>query len=156
GPAKDEGPIQEYAFDPGAPALRPTRTIPSPNQGGPVIVYNPAGDRFARLSNWDGMVYLFDAVSGQLLFSTPSNLSWFYYPHMHFDRSGLRLSGALAGERNDRLGLWSIADGREYQALIHPGENNESHHISVPAIHPSGRMAALGFKNGVALFDLES
>src|SRR5262249_35412698 len=49
------------------------------------------------------------------------------------------------------IGLWSVADGREYRALAYPvegGINND------PAVHPGGRVAAFGHKNGVALFDL--
>ena len=45
-PQADGGEIQQYAFVPSAPALRPIRTLKGPPLGCPGIVYNPAGDRF--------------------------------------------------------------------------------------------------------------
>jgi serine/threonine protein kinase/WD40 repeat protein len=149
------GIIQEYAFDAAAPALRLLRPIQGPNMGGAEITFNPAGDRFVR-RGWGGVVVLFDAVSGQELFRThslpPASVSY----RLCFDRTGQRLAGALVGDRRQRIGLWSVADGRKYRSLVHPGSAEGVNEMSRPAIHPGGRLAALALVDGVALFDLES
>jgi serine/threonine protein kinase/tetratricopeptide (TPR) repeat protein len=147
------GIIQEYAFDAAAPALRLRRNIQGPDVGGAHLSYNPAGDRFVR-RGWLNVVHLFDAASGQELFRThlqlPATLE------LRFDQTGQRLAGARAGHRNDRIGLWSVADGREYRALVHA--SSEPAFKGEPAIHPGGRLAAMGLERGagVALFDLST
>jgi serine/threonine protein kinase/WD40 repeat protein len=151
-----DGPrIQEYAFDRAAtPALRPTRPIDGgPFQGGPSLTFNSAGDRFVSCG-WSGTVNLFDAASGQFLFATPGLGSFSGAPpnYLQFDPTGKWLAGALVGEGNSRIGLWSIAEGREYRYLL-------SHSVATrrgPAIHPGNRLAAIGHTDGVVLFDLQT
>jgi WD40 repeat protein len=154
-PDGDSGKIQQYAFDPVAPALRPTRLLEG--QLPPTdIAYSPMGDRIVSHVR-GGPVRMFDAVSGQLLFTTPSFPSASLLM-LRFDRTGQRLAGARVGERNDRLGLWSVADAREYRALVHAGNAipiDETGTLA-PAAHPGGRLAAVSLTDGVALFDLES
>jgi WD40 repeat protein len=143
--------IQEYAFDPTAPEpLRPTRTIEGPVQGAAHMAVNPAGDRFVT-NGWSNTFHLFDAVSGQLLMPTPALPCWPSWPRL--DRTGTRLAFAVVGDENKRLGLWSVAEGREYRYLLHT-ESGESR--SQPAVHGRGRLAAIGRRDGFALFDLES
>jgi serine/threonine protein kinase/WD40 repeat protein len=149
--------IQEYAFDPAAPALRPTRLIDGgPYQGCPTITFHPAGDRFVS-RGWSDTVHLFDAVSGQLLLAThqlPASSA--YYSYLRFDPTGGWLAGARVGDRNDRIGVWSVAPGREYRYLAHA---NRAKSYGGPAIHPGGRLAAIGRydgTDGVAFFDLET
>jgi serine/threonine protein kinase/tetratricopeptide (TPR) repeat protein len=153
-PDGDSGAIQQWAFDPTAPALRLLRTIQGPHNGGPCLSYNPAGDRFVT-RGWDGVVHLFDAISGQWLFSThslPKNVVG-GGAYLRFDRTGQRLAAARVGNHQERVGLWSVADAREYRALV------PSRRVSAwgkPAIHPGGRLAAIGVMDGVVLFDLET
>jgi serine/threonine protein kinase/WD40 repeat protein len=152
-PSGDTGPIQEYAFDPQAPALRPTRTIQGPEAGGSWITYNPQGDRYVR-RGWSGVVHLFDAVSGQPLFSTHS-LPEASHTWLRFDHTGQRLAAARVGDRQDVVGLWSIADGREYRALIprQKGIDTADHTLGV---HPNGRLAVVSSPGGLVFFDLET
>jgi WD40 repeat protein/Tfp pilus assembly protein PilF len=167
----DSGAIQPYTFEPTAPALQSLRTmvpiggrffdtlappalrplppIQGPDNGGPWLFYNPAGDRFVS-RGWDSVVHLFDAVSGQWLFSTHALPT---RGILRFDRSGRRLAAARVGDRQERVGLWSVADAREYRALVHSGRAAT---WGNPAIHPGGRLAAIGLEDGVALFDLET
>jgi eukaryotic-like serine/threonine-protein kinase len=148
------GVIQEYTFDAAAPALRLIRTIQGPRMDGADITFNSAGDRFVR-RGWGQVVVLFDAVSGQELFRThslpPASESY----RLRFDRTGRLLAGARVGDRQDRIGVWSVADGSEYRSLVHSG-TAEWVDWSRPAIHPGGRLAAMAVSDGVALFDLES
>jgi WD40 repeat protein len=150
-PEGDGGRIQQYAFDPIALALRPMRTLEGPPQGSPAVVYSPAGDRFVT-RGWSCSVHLVDAVSGRLLFPTHRQ-SFPDYNLLRFDRTGKRLAVTLVGKRNDRIGLWSVADAREYRYLMHSGSAEA---WRVPAIHPGGRLAAIGSSDGMALFDLET
>jgi WD40 repeat protein len=153
-PQGDGDKIQEYAFDPAAPALRPTRTLQSPmDQGCPYILFHPADNRFVS-RGWSNHVVLFDVSSGQPLFSThalPSATGF------RFDHTGERLAAARVGTSNDRIGLWSFAGGLEYQYLIHAGDQNSTAYFANgPAVHPSGRLVAIGLTDGVAIFDLET
>ncbi len=150
------GIIQEYAFDPAVGALRLVRNIQGPDTGGAESTFNPAGDRFVR-RGWGGSVVLFDTVTGQELFRTHSLLPASHTTLLRFDRTGQRLAGARVGDRKDRIGLWSVADAREYRSLSHAGNSANDHTSVFPsAIHPAGRLAAMGSTDGVALFDLET
>jgi serine/threonine protein kinase/WD40 repeat protein len=154
--AGDSDMIQQYAFDATAPALRPIGPpmIAEPRQGGSCIAYNPQGDRFVR-RGWSGHVDLFDAISGQRLFSTPS-FAWASEGYLCFERAGQRLAAARVGDRQQRVGLWSVADAREYRALVLTGKGVVDLGFE-PATHPGNRLAALGLKSGgVALFDLQT
>jgi WD40 repeat protein len=153
--ADDSGLIHLYAFDPTSGELRLTSPIlHGPGNGGAWVQFNPAGDRLVS-RGWGGVVHLFDVHTGRLLFSTHSlrSASW---QALRFDPTGTRLAAARVGPREEQLGLWSIADGREYRALVHDGSGKgETHHFR-PAVHPGSRLAARGFDNGVALIDLET
>jgi serine/threonine protein kinase/tetratricopeptide (TPR) repeat protein len=154
-PQGDGGKIQEYAFDPAAPALRPTRTLEGPiDKGGNGITFHPAGDRFVT-RGWACRVNLFDAVSGQVLFSTHTLLTT-AGEIVRFDRSGERLAAARVGTGNDRIGLWSFAGGREYRSLVHAGAPSVANHYNGPTVHPGGQLAAIGLPDGVAFFDLDT
>jgi serine/threonine protein kinase len=150
------GIIQEYAFDTAAPALRLIRSIQGPIMGGAELTFNPAGDRFVR-RGWGNAVVLFDADSGQELFRTHSQSPASNSTLLRFDPTGQRLAGARVGDRKDRIGMWSVADAREYRSLPFAGNaiNNNIGQFSA-AIHPAGRLAAVGSTEGVVLFDLET
>jgi WD40 repeat protein len=152
-PCGDQGVVQPYAFDVARPSLRPLRPIhgPNPEQNGLWLSYNPAGDRFV-VRGWDGIVHLLDAVSGQPLSSTHS-LATAAWGYLRFDRTGQHLAAARVGPRQRRVGLWSVADAREYRAFVHSDPVST---WGLPAVHPGSRLAAIGLKDGVALFDLET
>jgi serine/threonine protein kinase/WD40 repeat protein len=152
-PAGNSGAIEEYAFDVTTAAFQPMGTIPGLHGGGFRITYNPAGDRFVS-RGWDGSVHLYDAVSRQRLFSTPSLPIAGERPP-RFDGAGHRLAATRVGNRQERVGLWSVADAREYRALIHPG-GKQANDLFSPATDLSGRLGALGVEDGVVLFDLHT
>src|SRR5262249_1185393 len=66
-----------------------------------------------------------------------------------------RLAAARVGKRQEQVGVWSVADAREYRALVHDGPGRR-HCEGGNAVHPDGRLAALGLTDGLALFDLET
>jgi serine/threonine protein kinase/WD40 repeat protein len=151
-PEGDGGRIQEYGFDVAPPALRPLRTLEAPYQGDPVITLNPAGDQFVT-RGWSGTVHLFDASSGHLLFATPELPMWDNTMRLRFDRTGRRMAATRVRGQRDRVGVWSVAAGREYRYLAPSG--TARYHWG-PAIHRGGRLAAMGLSDGVSLFDLET
>jgi WD40 repeat protein len=151
----DSDVIHLYAFDPAARTLRLTRVLlRQPVGGGLAVRFNAAGDRFVA-HGWSGKVHLFDVNTGRLLFSTHSLLST-GLKELHLDPTGERLAPARVGPRQDQIGLWSVADAREYRALVHDGPEQGNPHLGWPAVHPGGRLAAQAFNDGLALFDLET
>jgi serine/threonine protein kinase/WD40 repeat protein len=144
--------VQLYAFDPASPALRLTRTLRAHGNGGTAIEFNPAGDRVVT-GGWDSVVHLFDPTTGRLLFSRHV-LSPRGAP-LRFDPSGGRLAAARVGPQQQQIGVWSVADAREYRALVHDGPGRRFDE-PLHAVHPGGRLAALGLTDGLALFDLET
>jgi serine/threonine protein kinase/tetratricopeptide (TPR) repeat protein/WD40 repeat protein len=148
------GRVDVYTFDPAARSLGLTRILRGPEIGGAWVHFNPAGDRLA-IRGWGGEVHLFDVHTGRPLFSTPllpssSGL------RLQFDLTGTRLAAARVGTQEQQIGLWSVADARQYRALVHAGPGQSEPEFALPAVHPSGRLTAQSFKNGFALFDLET
>jgi serine/threonine protein kinase/WD40 repeat protein/Tfp pilus assembly protein PilF len=154
-PDGDSGTIQLLSFDPKHPDLLRLPPIDGPaHDDGVRVTFNSRGDRLVA-RGWPGRVRLFDTRTGQRLFATPSLELPNRIP-LRFDRTGTRLAAARGGERGEQVQLWSVADGREYRALVHAGKGIMHRHGILPALHPGGRLAALGLTDGVALFDLES
>jgi serine/threonine protein kinase/WD40 repeat protein len=152
GQADDDKGIQEYAFDTSRLILQAIRPPLKSSNRCSAITYNPAGDRFV-CRGWESKIDLFDVVSGRRLFSTPSQQIG--PSALRFDRAGQQVAAGRVGDRKDRIGLWSVGDGREYRALVH-SDGREREIYSQPAVHPGGRLAAIGWSDGVALFDLET
>jgi WD40 repeat protein len=151
-PAGDSGQIQLYAFDPDTGTLRATRMIDGPPDAGLQVVFHPRGDRLAA-RGWGDCVRLFDVPTGRHLFSTHGfNQHWGLF---RFDSAGGRLIGARVGELKERIGVWSVADAREYRAL---GRSRpDSNPAFRFAVHPNGRLAAeVVAPDGVAIFDIET
>src|SRR5262249_8942377 len=103
-------------------------------------------------SGWGGIVHLVDVRTGRLLFSThPVSVA----TRLRFDLTGARLATARLGGRNERIGLWSVADARGDRALG-PPRGAASQGNPPTAVHRNGRLAAYSTAQGVTLFDLES
>jgi eukaryotic-like serine/threonine-protein kinase len=155
----NSGKIQQCTFDPAAPALVPTRIIQGPWVGGAAVVFHPAGGCFVT-RGWNGAINLFDAVSGQLLFATHAQPSASECL-LRFDRIGEHLGASRVGDRSDRIGLWSVTEGREYRALVHAAQGDKGPPSPPadqcgPAIHPGGRLAAIGLDQTICIFDLDT
>jgi serine/threonine protein kinase/WD40 repeat protein len=146
----NSGLIHLYSFDLAPPALRLTRTMGGGSgNGGTSVHFNAAGDRLVTCG-WEGVVRLFDVHTGRQLFSTPA-LTRPSSRYLHYDLSGNRLAAVRVGEQQERIGVWSIAEGREYRAFGRAGPS-----VLRPAIHPSGRLAVQGYSDGLQLYDLET
>jgi serine/threonine protein kinase/tetratricopeptide (TPR) repeat protein len=157
-PDGDHGNILLLSFNPAAPRLLPRRPLESvPTSGGIEVCFNLAGDRLVA-RGWNDIVCLVDVATGRKLFEVPSLRTGKAVP-LRFDRTGRRLAATRTGERAERVGLWSVGDAREYRAVVSPGRAHANADWApwyTPAIHPGGRLAALGTADGFAIFDLES
>ena len=106
------------------------------------------------MRGWNNKVNLFDVHTGRLLFTTPALPSATRNDlPLRFDPTGVRSARRDVGKQQERLGLWSVADSREYRAL---GRAFVRHESGLPAIHPGGRLAAQSLSEGLALYDLET
>ncbi len=153
-PSGETSQIQLYAFDPDAATLRPGHTIDIPRHGGGLdVAFSPAGDRVAGRI-WNGIVHVCDVHTGRTLFTTHA-LTRTLWDRLRFDPKGARLAAARVGDRQDHIGVWSVADGREHRVLVPRRTGAEVHGRF--AVHPGGRLAAMNLTpGGVALFDLET
>jgi serine/threonine protein kinase/WD40 repeat protein len=151
-PEGDGNKIQEYLFDPSSRRLTPSRSFEVPYQGLPAITFNAAGDRVIT-HGWTGTLHVLDVRSDRLLFTTPVLPKWDNDGPMRFDATGKRLASARVGEHRDRVGVWSFAPGREYRYLARVSSTERSWE---PAVHPGGRLGAVGRRDGVVLLDLET
>ncbi len=136
--------LRLYDFDPARPALSLRHALRPPGEGGTLIYFNPAGDRLVS-RGFDNVVHLFDVVTGRLLFST---FSWPAGHLLRFEQSGRRLAGTRVGDQLQQIGIWSVADGREFRVLVHNGQGGRLPDwfpgVPRPAVHPNGRLAASG------------
>jgi hypothetical protein len=93
-------------------------------------------------------VELFDVGTGQKLMASPPN-TW---GGCRFSRDGLRLAGGL---QDGKVGIWQIAGGQEFRTLERNVLHTRDQYITA-AVHPEGRLLAVGKVDGVALCDLVS
>src|SRR5207248_7808372 len=70
--------------------------------------------------------------------------------HLRFDADHRRLAGFV---QDGDLGIWEIADGREYQTLTHHANSPTAGYRSV-AVSPEGRLVAVTIRGGIGLWDL--
>jgi serine/threonine-protein kinase len=126
-----------------------TRTLQTKSLG-TQITFNHTGDRLAAVG-WGGIVQLFDAATGQLLFfSTPND----YEAGLRFSRDDRRLAPAIKGRA---LGIWQVGDGREYRTLAVTAPPGRREYFRSAAVSPKdGRLLAVGLNDGFALLDLDT
>jgi serine/threonine protein kinase/WD40 repeat protein len=121
--------------------LQPYRTLEG---GGVDFTFNHAGDRLAG-RDWTGALDLFDVDTGHRLFAVPPGGT-----AGRFSRDGRRLAGGI---RDGKLGIWQVGDSREYRTLVRKAAPAKAKYQSV-ALHPDGRLLAVGMSDGFGLWDL--
>jgi serine/threonine protein kinase/WD40 repeat protein len=112
--------------------------------GGVDFSFNPAGDRLVGCS-WGAAYGLIDVNTGQKLFVSPMGIV-----SRHFSRDGRRLGG---GVWDGRLGTCQVGDGREYRILVRKAPPAKVKY-QCSALHPAGRLLAVGMADGLGLWDL--
>jgi WD40 repeat protein len=119
------------------------RSIHADAGGGTQVAFNRAGDR-AAVAGWSSRVILCDFDTGRTLMMTPTGRH-----AAQFDADGRRLAAAIV-PHDDKVGFWSVGDGRECRTLVH----GRTPIIRPPAISSDGRVVAANFAEGLVLFDL--
>jgi serine/threonine protein kinase/WD40 repeat protein len=119
--------------------LKPYRTMEA---GAAQLTFNHAGDRLVAVG-WDGSLRLFDVGTGQKLFETRGG-------NARFRRDDQRLAGGI---QDGKLGVWQVGDSREYRTLVRKTMPKKSKYQAA-AVHPEGRLLAVGMSDGFGLWDL--
>jgi serine/threonine protein kinase/WD40 repeat protein len=114
-----------------------------PIWGGSHVYFNHTGDRLATVG-WDASLRLFDFGTGQLLVQLPYTRT----VRLRFSADDHRLAGFLG---DGELGIWNIADGREYRTLTHRAGYQSA---DSAAVSPDGRLLAVTLTDGISLWDL--
>src|SRR5579871_2330435 len=113
------------------------------------LFFNHAGTQLA-VYGWDAMLRLYDSATGQLLFQVPTTPTSTH--SLRFDRDDRRLVGFING---NRLGIWRVANGREYRTLARQGLLDKARY-SGASISPDGRLLAGVLADGIGFWDLDS
>jgi WD40 repeat protein len=113
------------------------------------LAFSPVRTLLAS-SNPDGTTRLWDPVSGRQLVNAPGKL-------LQFSSDGRR----LAFQRDQYLGIWKVADGRECRLLHHGRVGNRTpwtDHTGAECLdfHKGGRLLLSAGGDGVRLWDLGS
>jgi WD40 repeat protein len=129
------------------PTKKPVRVISEHKGGGLAVCFDRTGEVLLSWSVWAGGVQLRHTQTGQLLLKAPD---------LKPDGFGPLPDGRLSGLRTDRtrLKLWVIDPARECRTLVRDPARGDVGEYWRHAIHPDGRLAAVGTSTGVTLLDL--
>ncbi len=126
-------------------AGKQTLALEGLRNGGIRIAFNHAGDMLASVG-WEGMLRLWDARTGKLLFGTASGAG---VPR--FSPDDRLLSADL---RDRKIALWEITSCREYRTLLRAAADDKGIY-EYSTIRSDGRVLAVAMHNcGVGLWDL--
>jgi serine/threonine protein kinase/WD40 repeat protein len=127
-------------------SAKQTLVLEGTRNGGINLAFNHSGDLLASVG-WDWMLRLWNPRTGKQIFSTPSQ--WLATPRFSPD------DRLLAGDRSDdKLGLWVVAAGGEYRTLSRTPAAGDVYFQ--PTVHRDGRLLAVGMREGVGFWDLNS
>jgi eukaryotic-like serine/threonine-protein kinase len=106
--------------------------------------FQPAGSLLAS-NGWDGKLRVWRPRTGEVLISLPG------YGVMDFRRDGLR----FAAQRPDGgFVLFQVAEGQEYRSLVQSTIRRRDH-VICSALHPNGRLVAVGTTSGTGFWDID-
>jgi WD40 repeat protein/tRNA A-37 threonylcarbamoyl transferase component Bud32 len=131
-----------YLWD--VPARKQTVVIEGHKNGGIELVFNRRGNLLASWG-WAYDLRLSDPRSGRTVLTAPGVLL-----ANHFSRDDRRVVATIGAE-----GIWELAAEREYRTLVRDPIHGPGIY-DVPSISPDGRLLAVGMRDGVGLWQLDS
>ncbi|MFO0815771.1 MAG: WD40 repeat domain-containing serine/threonine-protein kinase [Gemmatales bacterium] len=121
--------------------------------GMPFASFDPSGELMAA-RGWNGNGLLFDVSQSKHLITTQNYYFSVNWRGLNIDASGRRLAGAVFGPNAERIGIFSLADGREYRFLTSKAAGVIDR---LPTVHPGGRLVAHPqAEGGYVLVDLQT
>jgi eukaryotic-like serine/threonine-protein kinase len=137
--ASDDTRIYLYDTETG----RQTGVLADHTSNGIFTIFQPAGSLLAS-NGWDGKLRIWRPRTGEMVLTLPAGGA------MGFRQDGLRFAALAA---NCPV-VFQVADGREYRSLVQSPVRRRDHGIC-SALHPNGRLLAVGMTNGVSLWDID-
>jgi serine/threonine protein kinase/WD40 repeat protein len=128
--------------------LKPVRLLATRTPG-VGIAFNHAGDRLVS-SGWSGAVQLWDAISGQLLFTLPGVIN---VHALRFSRNDQWLAGPVSGEQ---LGIWKVGAGRDFRTLVRRGVPTDVRYFSAAVSGKHPQLLAVAMSDGVGFWNLDT
>jgi serine/threonine protein kinase/WD40 repeat protein len=113
------------------------------------VAFNHAGDRLVSVG-WGGNVQLWDLVTGRRLFTLPGSIGT---PALRFSPDDQRLAATVTGEQ---LGIWKVADGRDFRTLTRHAMPDDVHYYSAAVGGKHGELLAVGMSDGVGFWNLDT
>jgi serine/threonine protein kinase/WD40 repeat protein/tetratricopeptide (TPR) repeat protein len=123
--------------------------ITSHKGGAPNLSINRTGDLFASVSNWFGGARFWHPQTGQLLLTLPGAQGDFKLTSV----DGRLLSSS---RRGTRILLEECVPSQVRRTLVRDVRAKKGKQYFMPAVHPDGRLLAVGMESGVGLWDLPS
>jgi serine/threonine protein kinase/WD40 repeat protein len=112
--------------------------------GGVVVAFTPDGE-FVVSSGWEGKLRLWHWRTGEQVLSRTGDSHLWFGP-----------DGFLMVREGNRLGVAEPVVGRECRTLVRQSSPGKEMRYGQAAVHPDGRLLAVGMSDGVHLWDLET
>jgi eukaryotic-like serine/threonine-protein kinase len=122
---------------------RQTGVLADHTAEGIFVNFQPAGSLLAS-NGWDGKLRIWRHQTGEMLLSLSAGGA------MEFRRDGLRFAAMAAYGPV----VFQVADGREYRSLVQSPVRRRDHFLC-SALHPNGRLLAVGTTSGVGFWDID-
>jgi WD40 repeat protein len=115
--------------------------------GGTALAFSADGELLATSSTWSATVRVCHTRTGETLFTAPAGVVF----------QGESAGGGLLGYdlSNGKVRRWELSSSPVYRTLVRPSTGGMLPVYQTPAVHPGGRLLAVGSHDGIDLWDLD-